>query len=145
MSRRFYAVQCGENYDCSYGSTVKRESMKMARALARDPWYDGEEIRICLCSTEDNYCDGVIIIREEGGVCPATEREERKHPTHFYCIAYTERSFGDGDGKVRDWGTATVYRFSSKQKRDEVCSESPYIVPISAKRARYMGWIDWEE
>ena len=67
MSKRFYAVQHGDNYDCGDGSTVKREAMKMAREMHRD--YPGEEIRICLCREDDDYCEGIITVynkKEEG-------------------------------------------------------------------------------
>lgn len=40
------------------------EALKMAKDLASNPRYNGEEIRISLCTTEDDYCDGVIIVRE---------------------------------------------------------------------------------
>lgn len=60
MSRRFYAVQRGDNYGCDYGSTVKRQAMKMARQEHKD--YPGEEIRICLCREDDNTCDGEIVV-----------------------------------------------------------------------------------
>lgn len=64
MARRFYAVQHGDNYDSDFGSTRKAEALKMAKDLASNPRYNGDEIRISLCTTEDDYCDGVIIVRE---------------------------------------------------------------------------------
>lgn len=60
--KRFYAVQHGNNFDWDYGSTVKREAIKMANALKHIPEYDGEEIRIAVI--EDDYCEEDIIIRE---------------------------------------------------------------------------------
>ena len=59
-ARRWYAVQHGDDYDCGYGSTVKREAMKMARALHKD--YPDDEIRLCLCRCGDDYCDGEIVV-----------------------------------------------------------------------------------
>lgn len=64
MKKRFYAVQHGDDYDCGYGSTVKREAIKMANALKRDHDYDGEEIRIAIVSCDDDFCEGEIIIRD---------------------------------------------------------------------------------
>ena len=61
--KKFYAVQHGDNFDCDYGSTVKREAIKMANALKRDHYYDGEEIRIAVVSCDSDYCTGEIIVR----------------------------------------------------------------------------------
>lgn len=72
-SKRYYSVQHGDDYSDDYGTTVKREAYRMARRLARDPRYDGEEIRIALMylnMPDEDYaegCDGTIIIRE--GTC----------------------------------------------------------------------------
>ena len=60
MSKRFYAVQHGGDFDCGTGSTVKREAMKIARKLHK--WHPGEEIRLCLCREDDDYCEGEIIV-----------------------------------------------------------------------------------
>lgn len=60
--RKFYAVQYGDNFDWDFGSTVKREAIKMANAIKRNPDYDGMEIRIAVI--EDYYCSDEIIIRE---------------------------------------------------------------------------------
>lgn len=62
MSKRFYAVQHGENYECDFGSTVKREAYKMARELHRS--HPGEEIRICLCREDNDFCEKEIIVFE---------------------------------------------------------------------------------
>jgi hypothetical protein len=61
MSKRFYAVQHGDDFASDYGSSVKREAMKMARELAKE--YPGEEIRICLCREDDDFCEGEIIVK----------------------------------------------------------------------------------
>lgn len=60
MSKRFYAVQHGDNFESDNGSTVKREAMKIARQMHKD--YPGEEIRICLCREDDDFCEGEIIV-----------------------------------------------------------------------------------
>ena len=60
MSKRVYAVQHGDCFECDYGSTVKREALKMAKALHKE--YPGEEIRLCLCREDDDYCEGEIIV-----------------------------------------------------------------------------------
>lgn len=63
-ARRFYAVQVGDDYSSDYGSTVKREAMKMARQEAKaNP---GQEVRISLCMTDDDFCDGIITVQEAG-------------------------------------------------------------------------------
>lgn len=62
--KKFYAVQVGYDCDCGYGSTVKREAIKMANAFKRDHRYDGEEIRIAVCTTDSDYVFSEIIVRE---------------------------------------------------------------------------------
>lgn len=62
MRRNFYAVQVGNDYACDYGSTRKREAFVMARRAAREN--PGREIRICVCSTDDDFCIREIIIRD---------------------------------------------------------------------------------
>lgn len=62
MAKRFYAVQVGDSVDCSSGSTRKRDAYRMARAEAKQ--YPGEEVRICLCTEDDDFCEGVIILQE---------------------------------------------------------------------------------
>lgn len=60
MSKRFYAVQHGDSFESDFGSTVKREAIKMANQMHRE--YPGEEIRLCLCREDDDYCEGEIIL-----------------------------------------------------------------------------------
>lgn len=64
--KRWYAVQVWDENDCGYGSTVKREAVKMANAEKRNPRNDGKEIRIVVMSdtTNDAYPVEEIIIRE---------------------------------------------------------------------------------
>ena len=62
MSKRFYAVQHGGDFDCGYGSTVKRTAIKMANKLHRD--YPGEQIRIVLCREGNDYAEGEIIVHD---------------------------------------------------------------------------------
>ena len=64
MSKNWYAVQVGSNYASDNGSTVKREALRMARQEARKPENDGLEIRIAVCSTDDDYCQDEIIVRD---------------------------------------------------------------------------------
>lgn len=64
MSRNWYAVQVGDDYTSDYVSTVKREALRMARQEARKPENDGLEIRIAVCSTDDDYCQDEIIVRD---------------------------------------------------------------------------------
>lgn len=56
MSKNWYAVQVGSNYASDNGSTVKREALRMARQEAKKPENDGLEVRIAVCSTDDDYC-----------------------------------------------------------------------------------------
>lgn len=62
--KKFYAVQNGTDYSSDYGSTVKREALRMARRLMKNEAHDGEEIRICVCTTESDDCLDEIILRE---------------------------------------------------------------------------------
>lgn len=64
MSNNWYAVQVGNNYASDYGSTVKREALRMARQEAKKAENDGLEVRIAVCSTGDDYCQDEIIVRE---------------------------------------------------------------------------------
>lgn len=60
MSKRFYAVQHGDEFSSDVGSTVKREAYRMAREMHND--CPGEEIRICVCREDDDYCEDEIIV-----------------------------------------------------------------------------------
>lgn len=57
----FYAVQHGNDYSSDYGSTNKRKAYSMAHALERE--YPQDEIRISVCSIDDDFCTREIIIR----------------------------------------------------------------------------------
>lgn len=59
---KFYTVQHGNDYSSDYGSTVKRKAYTIARELGRE--YPQDEIRISVCSVDDDYCTCEIIIRE---------------------------------------------------------------------------------
>ena len=60
MKKTWYAVQHGDNYESDFGSTVKREAMKLARQLHKE--YPDEEIRIAICTTDSDFCEGEIIV-----------------------------------------------------------------------------------
>lgn len=62
MSKKWYAVQNGNDYDCGYGSTNKRTARKMATELHRN--CPGEEIRIVTCRVDDDFCEAEEIIYE---------------------------------------------------------------------------------
>ena len=64
MSKNWYAVQVGSDYTSDYGSTVKREALRMARNEAKKPENNGLEVRIAVCSVDDDYCQDEIIVRE---------------------------------------------------------------------------------
>lgn len=61
---------------------------------------------------------------------------------HYYAIAHTSFSMNDSDEKIKEWNTATVYRFTTKTARDNFVAESAYNYTISAKRALYIGAVD---
>lgn len=61
MTKNWYAVQHGDDYASDYGSTVKREAMRMAKAMCKE--YPNEEIRIAVCTTDSDYCQEEIIIQ----------------------------------------------------------------------------------
>lgn len=60
--KKFYAVQHGNDYSSDFGSTNKREAMKMARELGNE--FPNDEIRISVCTTDDDFCMEEIIVRE---------------------------------------------------------------------------------
>ena len=62
MNKTFYAVQHGDDYSSDYGSTVKRKAYTMARELGRE--YPQDEIRISVCTIDDDFCKHEIIIRK---------------------------------------------------------------------------------
>ena len=62
MSKKYYAVQIGNDYSSDWGSTRKREAIVMAHQAAREN--PGKEIRISICTTDDDFCDREIIIRD---------------------------------------------------------------------------------
>ena len=61
-AKRFYAVQIGNDYSSDWGSTRKREAIVMAHQAAREN--PGKEIRISICTTDDDYCEREIVIRD---------------------------------------------------------------------------------
>ena len=61
MSKRFYAVQVGDDFASDNGSTVKRTALRMARALAKKN--PGQEVRIAYCSTDSDYCENEEIVQ----------------------------------------------------------------------------------
>ncbi len=61
-AKRFYAVQIGNDYSSDWGSTRKREAIVMAHQAARDN--PGKEIRISICTTDDDFCEREIIVRD---------------------------------------------------------------------------------
>lgn len=71
MSKRFYAVQHGDDYSSDFGSTVKREAYRMAKLTHED--FPGEEVRICFCTVDDDTCE-----REEV-VYSASVKEEKTY------------------------------------------------------------------
>lgn len=62
IATKGYAVQHGDDYDCGTGSTVKREAYKIARKMAKE--YPEEEIRLVLCTTESDFAEQVIILKD---------------------------------------------------------------------------------
>ena len=62
MSKKYYAVQIGNDYSSDWGSTRKREAIVMAHQAAREN--PGKELRISICTTDEDFCESEIIIRE---------------------------------------------------------------------------------
>ena len=62
MSKKFYAVQVGNDFSSDNGSTNKREAFRMARAEAKEN--PGKEVRISVCRVDDDFCEKEIIVRE---------------------------------------------------------------------------------
>lgn len=62
LMTKFYAVQHGSDYSSDYGSANKRKAYAMARELGRE--YPQDEIRISVCSIDDDFCTHEIIIRD---------------------------------------------------------------------------------
>ena len=60
-AKRVYAVQTGNDYSSAWGSTRKRDAIVMAHQAAREN--PGKEIRISICTTDDDFCDREIIVR----------------------------------------------------------------------------------
>ena len=129
MARRFYAVQVGNDTACDYGSTRKREAYKMAREEAKEHPY--EQVAICWCTTEDNFCDYLDVIQEKHPFPAACYPEN----AHCFALFYPDRNFDDSDEKIAEWNTATVVLFPNQAARDEAAQEDGRYVPITAKRA----------
>lgn len=64
MAKRFYAVYVGDNCDDGYGSSVKREAIKLANAKKRDHANDGKRIAIGVIDPKDDFCLDTIVIRD---------------------------------------------------------------------------------
>ena len=62
---------------------------------------------------------------------------------YYYAIEYTNFSMNDSDEKVKEWGTATVFRFESESVRDNYVADSGYRFNCSEKRANYIGYTDY--
>lgn len=60
MSKKFYAVQCGDDFQSDHGSTVWREARKMATSFHREN--PGFEVRIVTCRVDDDYAEDVEVI-----------------------------------------------------------------------------------
>lgn len=62
MSKTFYAVQHGDYFASDIGSTRKREAYQTARAFHKE--YADEEIRISICTLDDDFCRKEIVLFE---------------------------------------------------------------------------------
>ena len=82
--KRYYAVQVGDYYACDIGSTVKRNAFRMARRAAKQN--PGYEVRIVLCTTDDDFIDDVIYI-QRGWAGRWWNGESKKSPTGDYSQA----------------------------------------------------------
>lgn len=66
--RHWYAIQHGEDYSIDYGTTHKNEAIEMARSMANNQTYNGEEIRIAVYTEDKATQESTIIYRKTGGV-----------------------------------------------------------------------------
>lgn len=64
MSKTWYAVQVGNDYEWDDGSYDYNESRKMAENRAADPENKGLEVRIAYIDDEYKVCDNEEIIAE---------------------------------------------------------------------------------
>lgn len=81
MGKRWYAVVVGrDDDDYGTGSTRKREALRMAREYAKDP--DNDYVAIVLCQTDDDFCEGIITIRDDKA--EEAEREDNLAVNHFW-------------------------------------------------------------
>lgn len=62
MSRRYYAVQVGDNFFDDVGSTRKREAFQIARREAREN--PGMEVRVVTMTVDDNFALDETIVQE---------------------------------------------------------------------------------
>lgn len=62
MARKFYTVQVGDDFSSDYGSTNYRNALVIAHEEARNN--PDKEVRICVCTTNDDFALDVNIIQE---------------------------------------------------------------------------------
>lgn len=86
MSKKFYAVQIGDEHAFDYGSTVKSEALRMAHREMRRDENDGLQVRICVCTTDDDFYTEEIIVRD--GVSFFYSEDDR---SKFYELPPEER------------------------------------------------------
>lgn len=55
-------MQHGSCYSSDWGSTNKRKAYSLARDMCKE--YPDEEIRIVYCTTESDFCEKEVVIRE---------------------------------------------------------------------------------
>ena len=60
--KKWYAVQHGGETDCGTGASNKREARKIATQLHRE--FPGEEVGICVCAEDSDYCLDYYVIYE---------------------------------------------------------------------------------
>lgn len=81
MSKRFYAVQHGEYYECDEGSHIKREAEKMARKLHRK--YPEEEIRIVYVTDDSNFAENEIVMFPGSNAITRAQAEQAEYETQL--------------------------------------------------------------
>lgn len=127
MSKRFYAVQVGDDYSSDYGSTVKREALRMARAEAKENPL--QQVRVVVL-VQDEF-DSEIIVQNGAETLDELKRL-RAYKNQYFALLYHDRNnFNYAPDMIRDWGGATLYRFPTKAELDEYVKSNPLAMECS--------------
>lgn len=74
------------------------------------------------------------------------EQMEEKKMEYYFGIRYNSTiNLNDSIELIKEWGTADVYRFASKQARDEWAYADVLQMPISEEDANRIGFEDYDD